>query len=167
MGLQLGREESNGEGVWANVAWDEARGYVWWLDNEPALTEDGGHDARLLVARQDNPDARAFQRKQARNYRNLSRRTGGNLPDRVSMKILREQYAQTILLDWKGVEFPDGSTPPYAPERGVEAFEADEAFLDTVIDISSTTEAFRAQAIEEDAEALGNGSDGRSETSPS
>lgn len=166
MGLQLGQQESAAEGIWANVAWTDSAGFVWWLDSEPALTDDGEHDARLKVARSNNPDAKAYARKMARKYRQLRRRRGGDLPDRIVTANLREQYAHTVLLDWEGVEMPDEGTVSYTPEYGVAAFEADEAFLELVVDIAGAHDAFRTQAIQEDAEDLGNASDGRSDGAP-
>lgn len=165
MGLKIGTNGTGPEAQWVNVYYDEVGGYVWWMDHEPAMSDDGEPDARLKVATSNNPDARAFGRKQARKYRHIARR-GNGLPDKIAFKILREQYAHTVLLDWEGVEFPDGETPDYTPKRGIEAFEADREFLDLVTEIANETQAFKNAALQEASENLGNASAGRSSGDP-
>lgn len=165
IGQTNGRREIETEGVWVNIVHDAERGFVWWLDHEPPLTEDGEPDGRIRVARAGNPKARAFSRKSARKYRNLARRSGGDLPDHIVMEQLRKQYAQTILLDWEGVEI-EGEEPDYDPDLGERVFEADPDFLDTVINIANEAQAFRSDEIAEDAEAVGNVSSGKPDGAP-
>lgn len=162
MGLKIGQDRGQADGVWVNVSWGEATGYVWWLDHEPALSEDGEAEARLHVARANNQDSKEHARKTARKYRDLRRRRGGSLPDEMEQKLVREQYAHTVLLDWEGIALDEsGEAQPYSPEAGLEAFQEDEDFFELVLDIATTNEAFRAEAVAEEAEELGNASDGR------
>lgn len=141
------------EGVWVNFT-RIADQFVWWLPGEAAPTDDDSQVARLRVARQGNPRAKAFWRRAKEPYRRVIRQTG-DLPEEVAQKLLVEMMANTILVDWADIE-SDGEPVEYSPDAAHELLSASEEFRALVLEISGDLQVYRDERIAEDAETLGN-----------
>ena len=86
-----------------------------------------------------------------------------SVPPEIEDKMLRESFANTLLEDWEGIEV-DGFNGSYSPDAGVRAMADDPAFEALIVEISLALAEDRRDALAEDAETLGNGSGGGSNT---
>ena len=168
MTLQLGATETKDDVRWLYIHRSPTGEYVTWPEEEDAdyremfgLAADAPV-ARIKVRRQGAPEVKQEQRDRMRKVRNI----GARPPQPLIEKITREVHAHAVLLDWDGITMPDGSAATYTPEVGTEAFRSDEDFHDAVVAASADAENFRQVALQEDAEALGNGSSGSSSGAP-
>lgn len=156
-GLDLGKRRADDnretEGAWVNVA-DTPTGLLWWLDGEVTPVPEGQAIARLRIARQGNPKARAFYQKALKPYRRLMRQAG-ELPEKVSEKLLLQQTAHGILLDWENIEI-GGEPVEYSVEAAENLLQDNEELHDLVLDVARTAQVFRADEIAEAQEILGN-----------
>lgn len=105
-------------------------------------------DARVKIARRDNPRYREVLRRESAPYRQAAR--AGMLSDETAEQILIKVLAETVVLDWEG--FTENGKPlPYSKENAVRLLTELKDFLDFVVSASAEAELFKAQADEADA----------------
>lgn len=103
-------------------------------------------DAKLLVARLNNPRMAAGYAARVRPFRGQPL-----LPD-VEEKIIRECLADFVLLDWEGVEF-DGKAFPYSRENALTALAIPD-FSDLVVRFARDAENYRIKESATATEAI-------------
>ncbi len=109
--------------------------------------QDFGSGARMKIARIGNPEYQKVFQKISKPHRKSIRR--GTLADDVAEKLLVEAMADSILLDWDGVE-EGGQVLPYNKENAMRILLEYKDLRDQVTEIANEMESFRA---EEDQEA--------------
>lgn len=105
-------------------------------------------DFEIVVARAGGANKRyqLMMEKKTRPFRNLS-----SLSDDRLMAILREVYAETVVLSWKNVCGQDGKDIPFSKENFVKLMiDLPDLFRD-IIDQASSMAAFRETILEQDA----------------
>ena len=107
-------------------------------------------DAKLLIARMGNPQNRkAYERAQAR-FRGKIKRDKMTADDRI--EVMAKCLADSILLDWKGINDHESKKLKYTPEMAYQALRWDLDLREFVADQADLAENFRADEIEEKAE---------------
>lgn len=111
---------------------------------------DIGDGASVKVARIGNKAYNAFIKKATKPYAAALRSKTG-LPDDVFEGILNKAYAETILLDWAGLEDDAGANLPYSKEKCLELFKDPEYkdFTELAVTLASEAETFRLQEVAE------------------
>ncbi len=105
-----------------------------------------GEGARVKVARFNNPRHRAVLDRLRRPYRSLLM-AGRDLPDDVAESMTIEATAETLLLDWDGIE--DNGTPlPFSKDNARRLLADLPDFRDAVAFLSMQAETFRREALE-------------------
>ena len=107
---------------------------------------DIGDDIKLLIARIGNPEYQKAFQKISKPHRRAIRR--GTLNDEVAEKLLVKAMAQTILLDWEGLE-EDGVPVPYSTDNAIRILMEYKDLRDYVSDIANEMEGYRADEDEE------------------
>lgn len=108
---------------------------------------DIGQGGQLKIARAGNPAA-------ARCYERLTAEAGTDkLTEAQSLDILIELLANTILLDWSGLENDDGSSIPYSKDKAKELLGYRD-FRALVQTHANNQAAFRFAAVKEAAATL-------------
>ena len=116
MGYQLGKKVTD-EGVWKEYS-----------------------GAELKIARAGSVEFMRAKEKLERPYRKKIEK--GALSIDVSRELNLKALAQTILVDWKGVEDEDGKAVPYSEEIGIQAMSDDPDMLEFVMDVALDNENF-------------------------
>lgn len=75
-------------------------------------------------------------------------------PD-ISERIMRQLYAEHVVVDWEGITTPDGTAIPYNPEAGIEFFTAFPEVLKDIINYATEAATFVAEDITEAKDTLG------------
>lgn len=119
---------------------------------------DIGEGARVRVARSDNPNFVKCLQSKAKPYRVQSRNR--TLSDEVANKVLIETMAETILLDWDGIQ-KDGKTLPYSKENAVLLLTDLKDFRRIITELADESETFRKQEMEESEKNLKPSSGGK------
>ena len=109
--------------------------------------QDFGSGAKMKIARIGNSEYQKVFQKISKPHRKSIRR--GTLADDVAEKLLVEAMAESILLDWEGVE-DGGVALPYTKENAIRVLLEYKDLRDQVTEIANEMESFKA---EEDAEA--------------
>lgn len=73
----------------------------------------------------------------------------GSYPTDVAIKILIEQIAEAVLIDWKGINDRDGNPIPYSKEAAVELLTKLRVFRDGVVGMAQSIESFRVEERED------------------
>lgn len=73
-----------------------------------------------------------------------------SLPDSVNKQIMRETYAETVVLGWDNVQNEDGEFIEFSVENAVELFTALPELLTEIQVQSNKASLFRALTVEED-----------------
>lgn len=114
-----------------------------WVDYRPGV--------RLRIARVNNPNYDALLRKLGKPYRSQLRRE--DLAGDVLDDIVRKVFAETVLLDWEGIEDDDGKPVPYSKEQAL-------AYLTDIPDFYRDVQELAGQAalfrIAERDDSVGN-----------
>jgi hypothetical protein len=111
-------------------------------------TVDAASGCRLKIARIGNRRYRETMARRLKPYRRALR--SGTLDDQVTERITAEVLAETVLLDWQGLERA-GEAVAYSPEAAA-AILADPAykdFRDLVVELASDQEAYRERELED------------------
>ena len=108
--------------------------------------EDFGNGCKVLIARQGNENYKKAFRKLSKPYQNAIRRN--NLSDEIAERILIEVMAETIVLDWSGME-EDGKDIKYSKE---ECFRILKSYPDFKNEVSFRSESMELFKQEMDAE---------------
>ena len=112
--------------------------------------KDMGDGLRMRIARIGNPNYnKRFQALSKPHRRALQR---GSLSDDVAEKLLVQCLAETIVLDWEGVE-EKGKVIPYSQENAIRILTEYPELRKYVNDIANEMEGYKA---EEDEEAIDN-----------
>jgi len=106
-----------------------------------------GENARLKIARANNPNFKRLFRKLIAPYTAAIRTN--SLPDDVDDEIMIKAIAETILVDWDGIT-ENGAPVPYSVEKAIEYLKH-EPFRDMVTTFSRDLELFK-QAQDEETE---------------
>jgi len=101
----------------------------------------------IKVARSGNPKFQKLFRKLTKPYTRAMR--SGTLNDDIAEKILIQCLAETILLDWKGIE-EDGKKVPYSVEKAIEYLGIKD-FRDFVVSCADDFALYKAEQDEETA----------------
>lgn len=75
----------------------------------------------------------------------------GSLPDDEARTLMAQIYADSIVVDWKGVTGPDGGEIPYSSDNVVKVFLDLPDFFRAVQLDAAATEIFKDDATEADA----------------
>lgn len=121
------------------------------LDREvEGVWVDIGKGAKLKIARIGNPKYKEVFSEQAKPYRRQIR--SGNLSDEVAERILAKSLAETVLLDWEGLE-ENGEPLPYSKKAALDLLTNPQYkdFRDLVAELGNEAELFH-QKEEEEAE---------------
>lgn len=152
------QDETRNEAVWLFIA-GVAAGYVTWSDAQDAefreilgICQDETV-AQIRIRRWGHPEVSQWRRDQLKRYR----RVQGQVPVEAEDRINRDAVATQVLLDWRHIADAEGKPLAYSHETSAKVVKSDHDFYDAVFAASIEEEHFRAQAIAEDAEALGNG----------
>ena len=130
-------------------------------DDGVCITVDAASGCRLKIARIGNRRYREAMARRLKPYRRALR--AGTLEDPVTERITAEVLAETVLLDWRGLE-RGGSAVAYSREAAA-AILSDPAykdFRDLVVELASDQEAYRERDLEDAEKNFGTSSAGSS-----
>jgi len=99
-----------------------------------------GAGAQVLVARVGNEKYKQSFLRHSKPHRTQLRT--GNLEEDAAQKLLNKVMAETVLLDWKGLEDDDGNDILYSTEKAEELL-AIKDFRETIEEIANTRELYR------------------------
>lgn len=108
------------------------------------------HGIKVRLAQQNNPRARELVRRKMGLIK--VRDQDGNIPKDDLRRIIREVWAEAVILGWSEMEAEDGTPIPYTPEKALEIL-SDEKFSDFsqfVDSVSSNAERYFRKASETD-----------------
>ena len=117
--------------------------------SEDGVKVDLGDGLKVTVARIGNKKYQDFIRKSTKPYQQAIRNK--TLADSVFEKIMNEAMADSILLDWEGMEDDQGDVIKYSKEKALEIL-SDPAYADfkqLVSDLANEQETFRSEALQE------------------
>jgi len=119
---------------------------------------DWGDGTKFLIARLGNPQYQARFQALIKPHRHL--RDRGLLADEIQVEILGKCLAETVLLDWEGVEY-DGSPLKYSVENALKMLTEFKDFREDIVTISGEQATYRAEEIEDSAKNSEKSSDGK------
>ncbi len=107
-----------------------------------------GTEAKILVARMNNPRATQYRDQLLKPYARQIRK--GTLPDSVQEDIANRVMARHVLLDWRGLTL-DGEEIAYSEEMALTLLGDEEFkdFRDLVIDLATDAAAYKDETDEE------------------
>ena len=107
------------------------------------------HDIHLLIARMGNREYEKFTTKELTKRKGIGSTSVEKIMERT-LDSQPEAVANTILLDWKGVN-DNGKNIPYTPELGLEYFRNPDFhwFYKYVLSCSNEVERFEAKVQED------------------
>lgn len=112
---------------------------------------DLGHGISVKVRSPQSAHSKAIRKKLEAPYAALTR-GGKDLPEDISEKILIQQMAQSLIVDWKGVEDDNGPIPA-TPENIARVLTQLQFFREDVASVIAQRDTYKSQVAEED---LGN-----------
>jgi len=115
---------------------------------ENGVWVDLGDGGSILVARWDNPHYQKFVREALRPHRAAIRKR--TLSDEISDDVVLRAYANTILLDWKGLEDDKGKAIKYSIEAAYDLMKGMKDFKALVVEIAGEAATFRRENLEEE-----------------
>jgi hypothetical protein len=120
---------------------------------DKAAFEDGtwvdiGHGISVKVRSPQSAHSKAVRKKLEAPYAALTR-GGKELPDDIAENILIKQMAQSLIIDWKGVE--DNDQPiPATPETIEAQLRKYQFFREDVASVIAQRDTYKARVDEED-----------------
>ena len=103
-------------------------------------------EGELKIARLGNPHNRqVFQRIRAPFKRQIQR---GTLTDTQQARIIAETYAESLLLDWKGMTDEEGNEFPYNRDNAIAVLMNDMDLRDFVEQTAQEAALFRVEEVE-------------------
>lgn len=97
--------------------------------------------ARVKVARMGNTRYRECMKRLRAPYQQGG--LGTTIPDDLQQALLREAVAETILVDWDGIEDQDGHPLPYSKKAALDACTDLKDFYLVVLAASDNMETFK------------------------
>lgn len=128
------------------------------LETEGVTFELYGNRVTMARAGGANPAFQAAMSKKTMPYRRAIAQS--SMDPREELKILREVYAETVILNWEvrrgdawvqGIESEDGSTIPYSRENVIKTLTALPELFMELQNLASSAMHFRAEVLEADA----------------
>ena len=113
-------------------------------DEQEGKWEDFGEGLSVKIARMGNPNYSKKFREIAKPYQKSIRR--GTLGEQKSEELLIQAMADTILLDWKGLE-ENGKPVKFTREEAIRVMTEYPDFRDAVSEVAGAIETFK---LEED-----------------
>lgn len=110
------------------------------------IWEDMGGGCKVLIARIGNENYSKTFRKISKPYQNAIRR--GTLGNEKAEELLIQAMADSIVLDWQGLE-EDGKVVKYSKEECVRVLKEYKDFRDHINDLAGSIALFKLQADEE------------------
>jgi hypothetical protein len=107
---------------------------------------DLGDGGSVKVARAGNPDNRKLLKRLVAPHKAALR--SDRLPDEVLERITTQAMAQTILLDWKGLEEDGAALPAYTPELGAQYLGKYKDFRDQIAAFSADLALYQEESAE-------------------
>lgn len=104
-----------------------------------------GDGIEIKVARMSSERSQAVRRRLEKPYAKIR----NNLPEDIVEKLIIQQLAEAVLLDWKGVDGEDGKPLECSIPNKVKVLTEYKDFTNDVITCSAEKETFKAQATEE------------------
>jgi len=121
-----------------------------------------GEGASFKIARMGSPrNRRAYERAQAK-FRSKIRRDKLTADDRI--EIMARTLADSIVLDWKGLEDMEGNALEYSPEMAYKILLHDQDVRLFIADQADLAENFRQEEIQATAKKSAGGSSGKRKT---
>jgi len=117
------------------------------------IWQDFGDGIEMKVARIGNPKYQKLFQKLSKPHRKAIRR--GTLKEDVAEKLMIECTAETILLDWRGIEL-DGKALPYSKDNAIMILTEFKDLKEYVNDFANEMEAYMQEDAEEAEENLKN-----------
>ena len=117
------------------------------------IWQDMGDGIRMRIARIGNPKYQKMFQRISKPHRKAIRR--GTLKEDVAEKLMIECTAETILLDWEGIEL-DGQSLPYSKENAIKILTDFKDLKEYVNDFANEMEAYMEVDAEEIEEGLKN-----------
>lgn len=122
-----------------------------WLENFP-----GGRAFRVKRAGGSNRQYAKRLTAAIKPYRNS--RTGiEGIDPAVQDRIMRHVYAQTVVVDWRGIDDVEGDPVPFSPANVEAFFEAFPEIFRDVMTLAGEATMFSERRVQEAEEALGEG----------
>lgn len=128
---------------------------------EEGVWVDYGDGVEVKIARWGNSTFRRVYARLTRPYKEQMRRE--SLAPEIDKRIMDQVIAESIVLDWKGVDLGHGEIPHnQAAALEVMARKDLKDFRADIVTASQAAETFRIEEIEEDSKNLPTTSDGNS-----
>jgi hypothetical protein len=105
-----------------------------------------GDGAKLKIARLNNERYKQAFLEHSKPYK-VQVRTG-TMSEELAGRILRDCFADAILLDWEGLQDDDGNAIEYSRERAAELLAIPD-FMSMVEDFASSRELYKREAEEQ------------------
>jgi hypothetical protein len=119
---------------------------------EDGVWIDIGHGISVKVRSPQSAHSKAIRKKLEAPYVALTR-GGKDLPDDIAETILIKQMAQSLIIDWKGIEDADKNSVPANPETIEKALRDFQFFREDVAAVIAQRDTYKSQVTELD---LGN-----------
>ena len=117
------------------------------------IWQDMGDGIRIRIARIGNPNYQKLFQRLSKPHRKAIRR--GTLKEDVAEALMIECMAETIVLDWEGIEL-DGKKLPYSKENAVMILTEFKDLREYINDFANEMEAYMQEQNEEIEENLKN-----------
>jgi hypothetical protein len=129
------------------------------------LEEDGvwiqlGENARILIARLNNPAYDKLRKRLTRPFANFR---GGTIPEEDALRIFRQCMSETIILDWDGIAL-GGKPLPYSKANALKLLTEYKDFADFVAGQAANIQNFQDET--EEARAKNSGKSSATSTAP-
>ena len=118
---------------------------------QEGVVHDMGEGLKMRIARIGNPNYQKKFQTLSRPHRRALKR--GTLADDVAEQLLVQCLAETIVLDWEGLE-EGGKEIPYSLENAIRILTDYPELRSYVNDIANELEGYQAEEEEEDTENL-------------
>lgn len=116
------------------------------LENKGITLDYGDYQIRIARAGGQN---KAYKKMLDRKTKPMRRQLqAGVVDDERSMAILREVYAETVILGWTNVEDENGKKLPFTKENVLKVITDLEDLFTDIIDQASNANLFRADGLE-------------------
>lgn len=120
---------------------------------------DWAEGARLKVARLGNPTYQKRFQALLKPHRHL--RDRGLLPEDVQSEILNKCIAETILVDWEGVEY-EGKALPYSSDNALKLISEFKDFREDILTVAGEQAVYRQTEVDESSKNSPKSSSGKS-----
>lgn len=100
--------------------------------------------ARVKIARMGNARYKECIKRLTAPYRQSG--VSADIPDEIYQQLARETAAETILVDWDGIEDQDGKALPYSKKAALDAINDLKDFYVLVMSVAHDMERFKVTA---------------------